>query len=660
MSLKTAVLVLVLGGSTLTPLSGQRQPNPDQLAQSFFRLPLISGVKISPSGTHVAALYAVEGKEMIVVRPVEGGNAVPIVTLPDPEARFRWLEWANETRILFSVEELAPRKTPPKSMRTRLYGIDRDGTNHDHLARNWRRNLFLGRGDIQFEDRIIDLLESDPKHLLISIRTHPDHASAYRMKVNDGGLERVVDPVESVWTWHADHSGVLRAGSGYQNKNWRLFARASQEKEFQEMATAGLFDDEALFFEGFSPDPNLIYVSTWSEGFTALFELDLSTRTLSERLFSQPGFDVPRWLELSDDGQTLLAAGYWGDKRERHFFDEAARQRQQKIDQRLSGVFNEIVSETLDRSRVIIEARGDTTPPTFYLYAPDEGSLTLIAVTLPDLADLRLSPTKSVTYKARDGKEIPGYLTLPSGIASNDLPLVMLPHQGPTGRDIWDWDPTVQFLAQLGFAVMQPNYRGSSGFGREYHKAGLQQWGLAMQDDVTDGVRWLVEQGIVDPTRVCIFGSGYGGYAALMGLIKNPDLYRCAASYAGPTDLLMLLNHDRGYMFSEINVPFIGSSIRDRRRLRETSPLENIETIRAPVLLGHGEDDERVHVSHSTKLAKALEKADKPVQLIVLENESHSFRAESGRIRFFAALGHFLLENTQPHNQTDVDPSLPD
>ena len=241
---------------------------------------------------------------------------------------------------------------------------------------------------------------------------------------------------------------------------------------------------------------------------------------------------------------------------------------------------------------------------------------------------------------------VPAYLTRPEGSDGRGLPLVVMPHGGPSARDVWGWDPPVQFLASLGFAVLQPNFRGSTGYGSSHWSAGLQEWGLAMQDDITDGVRWLIESGTADPDRICIFGASYGGYAALMGLVKTPELYRCAASYAGPTDLVMMLNHDKGYIFSEINVPFVGSTLKDRARLRDNSPLERVASFRSPVLLGHGEDDERVHVAHSQKLAKALAAAGKPVELIVLENEAHAFRAEEGRIRFFAELGRFLLEHT--------------
>ena len=642
---------------TAAPLAAQLPYPPERLAQWFFQSPRLSRPQISPSGTHIAALYSQDGNEMLVVRAIGGGDAVPLVSLPDPEARFRWLRWANDDRILFSVEELAPSRQPPKGLRTRLYGIDRDGSRHLHMAKNWGKSILVGRGDFQYEDQILDMLEDDPRHVLISIRKPTEaYPAVYRMDVRNGGLRRLVELVEGVSYWHTDHQGTVRAGTGYRYGKWRLFARPSATEDFVELAEYDYLEGDGIFFEGFSFDPKTLYVSTRKGDTTALYEYDLTTRSLGRELFSMPGFDVPSWLEFSEERKVLTAAGYVSDRRGRHFFDEAAERRQGALNRALPGTFNEIVSESLDRKTVLVRARGDRKPPAYYLYRPDDKELSFLFSEAPAVAGLDLVPMEAVSYEARDGLRIPAYLTRPKGGGESGLPLVVVPHGGPSARDEWDWDASVQYLAALGFAVLQPNFRGSTGYGGAHWSAGLQEWGLAMQDDVTDGVRWLIDAGTVDPDRICIYGGSYGGYTALMGLVKTPELFRCAASYAGPTDLVMMLNHDRGYLFSEVNVPTVGSSTKDRARLRDNSPLQNVDKLRSPILLGHGEDDERVHVAHATKLAGALEKAGRPVELVVLENERHAFRAEEGRIHFYRQLGRFLLEHTAPRSERPETP----
>ncbi len=646
---------LALGG---LPASGRTQPGGDRegpaapdvrrLAEQFFHNPFLASVEVSPDGSKIAALLSSDGQERIVVRDLSGGQARPIVGLPDPEARFRWLRWANDTRILYSVEEpLRSRAPPPRPRRSRLYAIDSDGSRQEHLARNWAKFLLIGRGEFQFEDNLVDNLEDDPEHVLMAIRKPTDaYPGVYQLEVNGGGVKPIVLERHGIVVWHTDQHGVVRAGQGYEYEEFQVVARRSGEDDFFEIAEYGHGGDW-LDFEGFSADRDRIYVSKPTDaGFSALYEYDLAKKSLGRHVFATPGYDVPGWLEFSGTPEKLTAVGYFAEGYERHFLDEDARSRQATLDRALPGTFNRIVSESRDRSVSVVHASSATSAPAHYVFSTGDSRLTLLASTYPELEEVELSAMEAVAYKARDGRTIPGFLTRPSGAVGGGLPAVVYPHGGPSARDVRGFDPVVQYLAALGFAVLQPNFRGSAGLGDEHRSAGERQWGLAMQDDITDGARWLVESGIADAGRLCIFGTSYGGYAALMALVKTPKLFRCGASYAGPTDLVMMLNHDRGYQFSDINVPLVGSTAKDRARLRETSPIENVAAIQVPVFLAHGEDDSRVHVSHSQKLAKQLNKAGKPVELMILEHEAHSIRDEAYRIELFARLGEFLLANT--------------
>ncbi len=639
-----------LGLLLFTPAVLTAAPDPATLAQAFFRSPALSKLAISPDGTHAAALFSSDGTERVVVRPLDGGAASPIVGLDDPEARLRWLRWANDERLLFAVEEPMESRSPPRPRRTRLYAVNRDGSDYTHLARNWGKFLLLGRGSFQIEDRITDWLRNDPDHVLITVRKPTEaYPSVYRMEVETGGLERVVTAVDGVLYWYTDHDGVVRAGSGYEHGNFVLVARRSESDPWQTISRHGQ-GEGGLEFIDFSYDPGLIYVRRErDDGFMALYEYHLGEERLGKELFAAPGFDVPSWLEFSRERRVLTAAGYYAAGPERHFFDDTAHTEHQALAGALRGRYTDIVSQSRDRKVALVEASSPVHPTTYYLYRREAQELSLASESYPMLAGLRMSEVAVVSYPARDGLEIPAILTRPP--VDGPLPTIIMPHGGPSVRDVLGFDAPAQYLAALGFAVLQPNYRGSTGYGSAHETAGHQQWGLAMQDDLTDGVRWLVETGVADPDRVAIYGASYGGYAALMGLVKTPELFRCGASYAGPSDLVRMLNHDKGYLFSEINVPLIGGSLKDRERLRETSPLENVDRIRVPVFLGHGEEDERVSVSHSTLLAKALERAGREVELVVHEDVAHSFRDEASRIDFYTRLGRFLLGCTAPRPQ---------
>jgi dipeptidyl aminopeptidase/acylaminoacyl peptidase len=251
----------------------------------------------------------------------------------------------------------------------------------------------------------------------------------------------------------------------------------------------------------------------------------------------------------------------------------------------------------------------------------------------------------AVTYSARDGLEIPAYLSLPPGAMNPPqrlLPAIVLPHGGPIAQDVAAFDPWVQLLTNRGFAVLQMNFRGSTGYGREFRTSGFKQWGQAMQDDVTDGTRWLIEQGLADPEKICIFGGSYGGYAALMGAVRESGLYTCAVSLNGVSDLIALMDHQRRYAFYEAAVAHIGDRWTDRKMLKENSPVNRADEIKIPVLLVHGTDDRTVPYSQSNAMANALEKADVTYQYLKIENADHSLTRGDHRLEFFTALDKFL------------------
>jgi dipeptidyl aminopeptidase/acylaminoacyl peptidase len=304
-----------------------------------------------------------------------------------------------------------------------------------------------------------------------------------------------------------------------------------------------------------------------------------------------------------------------------------------------------VESTSWDYRRMIIYAESPDVPGRYYLYEPGTESLRLLGVTYPELDEQPLSPMRPVRYKARDGLEIPGYLSLPPGSGlrpATPLPAVVMPHGGPYVRDFAAFDPLVQLLTSRGYAVLQMNYRGSTGYGAEFQAAGQRQWGKAMQDDVTDGTAWLVAEGIADPARICIVGWSYGGYAALMGAAKEPDRYRCSVSIAGVADLRRLVESSNKYLYGRVSTRFIGDAWRDRKDLTENSPARRASAIRVPVLLAHGTKDRVVDPDQSRMMAAALKSAGRSFEYIELKDADHSVTQMPQRQQLFDAVDRFL------------------
>ncbi|HEY5658179.1 MAG TPA: S9 family peptidase, partial [Myxococcota bacterium] len=404
-------------------------------------------------------------------------------------------------------------------------------------------------------------------------------------------------------------------------------------------------------------DPEKIYVFSDNEtGRAALYAYDVASGQLGPMIFGHERFDLGGLVFSKQDGR-LLWIDYEAERPERHFVDEQARAEQAAIDRALPDTINEFLvtdrgfirSDREDNVRLIY-ASSDVRPPTYYLYDRARKKLELLVAAYPEVDADALAPMQPVRFRARDGLEIHGYLTVPKGVEPRKLPTIVLPHGGPTSRDVWGYDPEVQFLARRGFAVFQLNFRGSSGYGSRHTRLGYRKWGLAMQDDVTDGARWLVDQGISDPERMGIYGASYGGYTALMGLVKTPEIFRAGASLAGVTDLPMLLEDFNWYRIGEFNVPTIGSAWSDRKELDALSPLHNVERIQGPVLIAHGSEDPIVHLRHATMMASTLEKAGKEVELYIYEGEVHGFIDSRNQMDFYEKLAAFFEKHLAATN----------
>ena len=388
---------------------------------------------------------------------------------------------------------------------------------------------------------------------------------------------------------------------------------------------------------------NLYVVSNMERDKKVIQVFDPRKKKILSTLFSHQEVDVSS-LSYSKKRKKLLAAHYTTWKREQHFFDSEYEKIIQDIESKIPNKEVGISSENREEDIFIVYAYSDRSPSIYYLYDVKTKKLGKIANPRPWIKEKEMAEMKPISYTSRDGLKIQGYLTLPKGSSGKNLPLVVNPHGGPWWRDSWWYNSEVQFLASRGYAVFQMNFRGSTGYGKKFWMASFKQWGKTMQDDITDGVQYLIDQGIADKSRVAIYGGSYGGYAVLAGLAFTPDLYACGVDYVGVSNLFTFINSIPPYWepMREQIYEEVGHPEKDKELLTEASPFFHVDKIKAPLFVVQGAKDPRVKKAESDQIVQALESRRVKVPYLVKDNEGHGFRNEENRLEFYYLMEAFL------------------
>ena len=644
---------LMLGGQ----VSAQSMSPGDIPIEEFGALPKNSNVTLSPDGEYVAIKFFYKGKNHVMLKPFGGKNAdqKPVVIPPYKKMDINWVSWANNDYLLismwFDVEEHA---ALGKVTGTRLISIKRDNPDKPkNMARPARvkGSREMGDGDVLVSlgnDNIIDMLPEDPEHFLLAIDEDQVDSSleVRKVEVATGNYRVVQDFYADIQGWTTDQSGKLRLGEGFRrvgasmnDEVQTMFYLPPGESEWVEY-TEG--ETSKYSIAGFFEDPRYAYaVGPNDEGYATLYKYDMVAQEIIEEIFSVDGYDVGslRW-----DRHTGKPVGirYTTTKQEIHYFDSELARLQRMLDQAMPGSINILSSWTKDRKKFIVRVESDVDSGSYYLFDTTTKQMMFIEAAYAGLDPRLLAPMKPVEYETRDGLMIPGYLTLPTGVEAKNLPTVILPHGGPQARDVWGYDFLPQFLASRGYAVLQPNFRGSTGYGKDFADAGRREWGLKMQDDVTDGAQWLVAEGIADPERMCIMGWSYGGYSALIGIVKTPTLFKCSISINGVSDLSMLMYDDSNFLGLRKWGSHIGDRDEDKERLKANSAYHNIHKIRVPVLLIANRDDTRVNYKQSKKFADEMQDAGKYAKYVEIEEGGHSALQGQGRTIILREVEAFL------------------
>jgi dipeptidyl aminopeptidase/acylaminoacyl peptidase len=608
--------------------------------ESLAELPLLTGPLLSPDGTKLLAMVGTAGKAKLGLIGVLSGESRGF-TLPEDFDIVSY-RWAGDERVLMSVGKTTPYFDDEVYM-TRLISYE--------LAT--QKISFVGQRTQGPEGDDILFVDPDGKWLLLSIQKSVyDYPSVFRVDLVTGKMKEVVRQRPDVWEWFADPSGVVRAGIGFTQKKWSMVYRATEDASFRRVGSARFDDTDAglgLMRFVYGSDEGYI-LSSEKTGRDALYHFNYATLETGALIFESPTNDISDVL-LSEDGRTVSAA-YYTDVRDRvEWFDPEMKEMQAAIDQAVGSKEAWIVSRSRDRKKILVLVTGANDPGSYYYFRPDEGRMQRLAYVNEKMKGYKLSPSKPITYKARDGLVIHGYLTLPLGREAKRLPLIVMPHGGPFGvRDKGDYDVDVQLLANRGYAVLQPNYRGSESYGRDFEDRGNGQWGRAMQDDLDDGMDWLVKEGIADPKRVCIVGASYGGYAALWGATRNPERYRCAASFAGVSDIARQLRYSRDFFINRKSARKWRDRVKGEAdfKLTDISPIDHVDRLNVPVLLGHGDKDQRVPPKQSSLYARALERAGKPHEYHSYPGEGHGFASPDNLKAWLDSLEAFLKKHNPP------------
>ena len=614
----------------------QTPPQAKPPVEAFAVLP-IEPPRISPDGSRFAVVRGINGRPAVAIYKVDAPTEDPQLITSNSwiERGVRWAkndviithDTRNETRGLFSS--------------LRPFG--------DIVAISLGTGRMINlTGLARIND--IDLGSSDTIYTSFG-------SMLFRANVREGGYLQVdLEPKPERGTgtaWLMDGHGNVAGRLDVvrdEKDGLPLLHTTLKVAERDAWRTLGTYDatvDQSDGVMGLSEDgQSFIRLASATAGTISVDRIDMSTAA-ETKLFQDPDYDVASVL---DDEWTGRIIGYVIDEDTPvyRYFDPKRQALQKGLEQAFPGLSVHAVSTDLADSRAVIEVEGPKMPASYYLYDRTTHHASAIAASYPDLTESEMGDVRSYGYAARDGLHIPAYLTLPPGRVPRNLPMVVVPHGGPDARDDMGFDFIRQFLANRGYAVLQPEFRGSRGYGSAFTHAGLHQWGLKMRDDISDGVKKAIADGIADPKRVCIFGASYGGYAALAGATLTPELYACVVSMAGPSDLHEMLHYANskfGFWSEGFWTTRIGDIDRDAGQIAAASPVLHADRVTAPVLLLHSELDVTVPIEQSEIMQAALQKAAKKVEFVRIPGDDHYMTLESTRLRVLQEVEKFLAAN---------------
>ena len=599
--------------------------------EDFFRKPEKTAYQISPTGTHFSFKAPYERRQNIFVQPILG-DTPPIQLTFETERDISGFMWKNDDRIIYIKDSGGDENFS-------LFAVDITGENLLELTpfENIRIN-------------IIDSLKDDPDHLIIGMnKNNPQLFEPYRIHIHTGEITQLAkneNPAEAISSWMTDHQGRLRIATRVVDGiNSVLMYRENENEEFRDILKTNFKESISPLFFDFEQD-HLVYVSSnlnRDKNIITQFDLHAGKET-GDVIFAHDEVDVSS-MSYSRKRKVPTTINYYTSKRQTHFLDAQRQKLQEALEAKLPGYEVAIGSASRDETKYIIRSYSDRSLGAYYFYDTHTDALQKIVEVSPWIDENDMAPMLPIQYPARDGVTINGYLTLPKNYQKGQkISFVINPHGGPWARDHWGYNPEIQLLASQGYGVLQMNFRGSVGYGRRFWELSFKQWGKTMQDDITDGVQWLISQGYADENRIAIYGASYGGYATLAGITFTPDLYACAIDYVGVSNLFTFMKTIPPYWepYLDMMYEMVGHPEQDVEHMTAASPALHIDKITTPLLVVQGANDPRVNIDESDQIVEALRARNVDVPYLVKYNEGHGFGNEENQFEFYKTMCGFL------------------
>lgn len=595
---------------------------------NFFRTQDKAYYHVSPDGKSLSYLKLQDKKLDLFVEDIESGTVKQLTHLEEKSISFYF--WTSNNELIYYTEDES------KERKSDLFVVSKDGSKQKQLSSNEKNRVRV------IEDQLID----DKYIIVASNKRDSTVFDVYRLNVRTGNMEIAAKNPGNITEWVTDNKGILKIAVASDGVNETLLYRENERLPFKAVTTNNF--ETTLQPVAFSEnEADVLYaISNVNRDKNALVALDLKTGTEKQVLFGNDTLNVvDAKYSKAKKKMMFVTCETW--KKEKYYLDDSTRITYSKIDQLLPGAEWRIMDKDKNDNVFVVRTYTDRNPGSYYLYVVNQNKLKKLADINPSISEDDMSQMKPVSYKSSDGLQINGYLTLPKNKKPTNLPVVVLPHNGPGSRNTWGYNADVQFLANRGYAVLQVNYRGSGGYGKSFYAAGFKEWSDKIQEDVNDGVRWLIQKKIANPKKVAIYGNGLGGFIALNCLYKNPDIYACGGSNSGVISLFSYLTTIPPFLKSNLQMYYeiFGNPETDTDYIRFASPVFHADRFKAPLFIAQNPKDPRVNVAQGVQFVKELKKRNISVTYIEKEEGPNPVLRQQGRTALYKALEEFLQEN---------------
>lgn len=627
--------VLLIGCNT----AEKETPAPRIDVKDFFKNGTKSTFRISPDGKFYSYRADFKGKMNIFVQKVGDTNAVRVTN--DTSRSIGGYFWKGD-RIVYAQDIGGDENF-------QLFSVKTDGSDLKALT------PFAG-----YRSDVLDALTEIPgreKEMIVAINKRvKEYFDPYLINIETGALTLLYDNKNNFDSWYIDNNAVIRMATKTDGVNITYMYRNTDKDSFSVLLSTNY--KEQFTPQSFDAGNQHIYVlSNIGRDKTALIEYDPAAKKEVKLLYENRSYDL-QGIFYDRKKKTLAAVSWVADRTAEHYFDKDWEAIDKTLRDKFPGYDVNMVGFDDNRTKGIVWVGSDRSPAKYYVYDFASKEMTEAANPYPWIDEKEMATMQPVSYTTRDSITIHGYLTLPKGIEPKNLPVVVNPHGGPWARDQWGYNPEVQLLANRGYAVLQMNFRGSTGYGRKFWESSFKEWGKKMQDDVTDGVEWLKKEGIADPKHIAIYGGSYGGYATLAGVAFTPDLYAAAVDYVGVANLFTFMNTIPPYWKPYLDQfhEMVGDPKKDSLLLAEASPVLHADKIKTPLFVAQGANDPRVNKAESDQMVAALKKRGIDVEYMVKNDEGHGFHNQDNQYDFYGAMEKFLDKHLKPQKNSETTP----